>query len=109
MSENQGLDISKVVGLIMENPALIEQIANLAKSKETSAAPEPKSEDAVVKQTETPATQVSGEPTYVQKPRGVQDRARLLGALKPYVSEERGKAIDSMLTIADILDMMKAR
>ena len=33
MSEKEGLDISKVVGLIMENPALIEQISALAKQK----------------------------------------------------------------------------
>ncbi len=33
MSEQENLDIGKVIGLIMENPALIEQIANLAKPK----------------------------------------------------------------------------
>ena len=109
MSENQGLDISKVVGLIMENPALIEQIANLAKSKDTPPPAESKAVEEAPKQSENPPVQASSEATYLQKPRGVQDRSRLLGALKPYVSEERAKAIDSMLTIAEILDMMKAR
>lgn len=109
MSENQGLDISKVVGLIMENPALIEQIANLAKSKDIPTVTEPSIAEETTKQVESPPIQVSSEPTYTSKPRGVQDRARLFGALKPYVSEERAKAIDSMLTIAEILDMMKAR
>ena len=109
MSENQGLDISKVVGLIMENPALIEQIANLAKSKEVPSDTESKSVEEAPKTVENPPMQTSSEATYLQKPRGVQDRSRLLSALKPYVSEERAKAIDSMLTIAEILDMMKAR
>ena len=109
MNENQGLDIGKVVSLIMENPALIEQIANLAKSKDSPTIAEPTAQEETTKPAESPPIQVSSEPTYAQKPRGVQDRARLFGALKPYVSEERAKAIDSMLTIAEILDMMKAR
>ena len=36
-------------------------------------------------------------------------RRQLLSALKPYVSDGRSKAIDSMMSIADILDMMKTR
>ena len=109
MSENQGLDIGRVVGLIMENPALIEQIANLAKTSESAPKKEEEDSEAVSKQVEETAVEVSAEPTYSQSSRGVQDRARLFGALKPYVSKERAKAIDSMLTIAEILDMMKAR
>ena len=109
MSENQGLDIGKVVGLIMENPALIEQIANLAKSSESAPQKEEESSEVIAQRSENTPIEASAEPTYSQPPRGVQDRARLFGALKPYVSTERAKAIDSMLTIADILDMMKAR
>ena len=109
MSENQGLDISRVVGLIMENPALIEQIANLAKSSNDTQKNEEEKSEIVSGSTENTPIEASAEPTYSQSPRGVQDRARLFGALKPYVSKERAQAIDSMLTIAEILDMMKAR
>ena len=34
-------------------------------------------------------------------------RKELLCALKPYVSSERAHAIDTMLSIIDVLDMMK--
>jgi hypothetical protein len=36
-------------------------------------------------------------------------RRELLCALKPYVSEQRGRAIDSMMSIADILDVMRTK
>lgn len=109
MSEQESLDIGKVIGLIMENPALIEQISNLAKGRESSAPEEVKKESVSehVPITEE-ATQVNSQPTYVQPPERI-NRAHLLGALKPYVSKERAKAIDSMISIADILDMMKPR
>ena len=97
MSEKEGLDISKVVGLIMENPALIEQISALAKQKTVEEA-EQKVEEAKPVSTDTyPTVSVRSE------------RARLLGALKPYVSSERAKAIDSVISIADILDVMRSR
>lgn len=109
MSEQENLDISKVIGLIMENPALIEQIANLAK---------PKAEEKAVEEQEVTADEASlpkeaeepkAEPTYAPVLNQRNNRAQLLGALKPYVSKERAKAIDSMISIADIIDMMKAR
>ena len=110
MSEQENIDIGKVIGLIMENPQLIEQIANLARQNSPS---ENKPEELKV---ETTATVVKEEvvptvtaPTYKSVTHQRGNRAQLLGALKPYVSEERAKAIDSMISIADILDMMRAR
>jgi hypothetical protein len=109
MSEQENLDIGKVIGLIMENPALIAQIANLAK---------PKAEENTIEAHEVASDEVSlqkeaeepkAEPTYAPVFNQRNNRAQLLGALKPYVSKERAKAIDSMISIADILDMMKVR
>lgn len=100
MSEKEGLDIGKIVGLIMENPALIEQISALAKNE--SKEPTKAQEEATV----------NAEPiedTYKASASPRLERARLLGALKPYVSGERAKAIDSMISIADILDVMRQR
>ena len=110
MSEQDSLDIGKVVGLIMENPQLIEQISNLAKQKNESPAP-PQSIKKADEQTDTieQATQASISPTYQAPLSNRGNRAQLLGALKPYVSEERAKAIDSMISIADILEMMRSR
>ena len=110
MSEQENIDIGKVIGLIMENPQLIEQIANLAKQNtpQASRPEEAKVEaaEATVKEEVVPTVTA---PTYKSITHQRGNRAQLLGALKPYVSEERAKAIDSMISIADILDMMKAR
>ena len=51
----------------------------------------------------------SAQPTYAHTEQKRSNRSQLLCAFKPYVSGERAKAIDSMLAIADILDMMRAR
>lgn len=106
MNEGGGIDISKVISVIMENPRLIEEISALV--SKTDSAPEPtpkipesKEENEEIKQESLPVS------SNVGYSRG--NRAQLLGALKPYVSKERAKAIDSMLSIADILDMMRAR
>jgi hypothetical protein len=105
MSEKEGLDIGRFVGLIMENPALIEQIASLAKGQESSATEPVEANEPIqsVKAEEPP--QPVSQPIYTQG----SDRARLLGALKPYLSDERAKAIDSMISIVDVLSMMKTR
>ena len=106
MSEQQGLDISKVIGLIMENPQLIEQISSMAKGYGEPTKPasteEPQSIAAPIEKAEPTSV-----PTY--STRDKSNRAQLLGALKPFVSPERAKAIDSMITIADILDVMRTR
>ena len=108
MAENEGLDLSRVVSIIMENPKLIEEISALAKGNLES--------DREKKQIEessplTPASKdvASAATTYTEpRPKGNR-RGDLLGAMKPYLSKERAKAIDSMLSIVEILDMMKER
>ena len=107
MSEQENLDISKVIGIIMENPALIEQISNLAKQHKESPTEQEQAEETAeaVQQKDVPVI----APTYSSNMQSRGNRAQLLGALKPYVSEERAKAIDSMISIADILEMMRAR
>lgn len=109
--EENNLDIGKLVGLIMENPTLIEQISALAKgdkqSNEGATVPTVAEENS--DEMKTAETEVT--PTYKELstyPKS-NNRKKLLGALKPYVSSERASAIDSMLGIADILDLMKTR
>ena len=97
-------DLSKIVGLIMENPEIIEKIKELSSKSEAASdskesAPENKSSEAVSEQPPI-STAVSSKRAK---------RKELLYALKSYVSEERGRAIESMLSIADILDLMKTR
>lgn len=106
MSEQQGLDISKVIGLIMENPQLIEQISSMAKGYGESTRPAPPEEPQAIAAPIEKA-EPTNAPTYSSRDKS--NRAQLLGALKPFVSPERAKAIDSMITIADILDVMRTR
>lgn len=107
MSEGGIGDLSKIVSLIMENPKLIEEISNLAKGSTT----EPEAPKAV--ESTTVAATPSDTPIASSAPAALgavtSSRSRLLGSLKPYVSAGRASAIDSMLSIADILEMMKAR
>ena len=37
-----------------------------------------------------------------------ESRTRLFSALKPYLSEERRRAVDSMQQIADLIDVFKS-
>ena len=110
MSESGGLDVGKVIGMIMENPELVSQIAAMARSEPPAPSAEKAVEPEAIKPTEeSVSTAVSANATYPVQNTARVNRTQLLGALKPYVSEERAKAIDSMLTIADILDMMRTR
>ena len=95
-------DLSKIVGLIMENPKLIEEIRNLSSRASNGESP-PGEEEALPRtSSESDAAVAPAENTARLK------RRELLSALKPYVSEGRGKAIDSVMSIVDILDMMRS-
>ena len=107
MSEKDSLDLGRIVGLIMENPQIIEQISALAKKngepEQTATPPEPEATPKLAK------VNSAIESEEIPAPAGKYERAKLLTALKPYVSSERAKAIDSMISLADIIDMMKLR
>ena len=108
-------DLARIVSLIMENPKLIEEISNMAaadskktdteKSEGNSTRIEP--EERPASEEESAAT--SAPPRLHENNVGGKHRSELLCALKPYVSQERAHAIDSMLSIVEILDLMKRR
>ena len=104
MAEN---DLSKIVNLIMENPKLIEEIKNLGavgeEKKETAEREALKVEE---KNDEPITEKASGTDT---KNASRTRRRDLLAAIKPYVSEERSKAIDTMMSLSDILEMMRTK
>lgn len=97
-------DLSKIVGLIMENPEIIEKIKELNSKSDTES-------DIKESEKEKAEKETSVEDTPIIAPESSKrtKRKELLNALKAYVSEERGRAIESMLSIADILDLMKTR
>ena len=92
-------DISRIISVLMENPELIEQISALAaEKKEEEPTPAPPEEE----RTETVSASAKPEASSIHS-----RREQLLSALKPYLSDERQKAIDSMMTFADILDAVR--
>lgn len=101
-------DISKVIGVLMEHPDLMEQITTLI-GKSTEA----QSTNSEVNATEDSATaEEIDQPTAMKSTDDEarrRNRARLLGAMKPYLSENRTRAIDTMIGIADAIDVLKRR
>ena len=98
-------DLSRIVGLIMENPRLIEEISSLMK-KDSDAEEKPITHEAELPEITGNAAEDSPPSDTAER---AQRRSRLLGALKPYLSKERARAIDSMISISEMIDLMKAR
>ena len=96
-------DIASIVNMIMSNPSLVEQIASMA-NREQSATPDTSSEGEVKPENEIPVEAPSRE----TNDRRVH-RVRLANAMKPYLSEGRRRAIDAMMSIADILDITREK
>ncbi len=111
-------DLSKIIELIMSHPEIISEINGLLK-KETNESTDtvldapvenPQAQDREQSSPDEHTEEVKATSAYIAQSDKSSERARrgeLLRALKPYVSSERGKAIESMLTIADILDVMR--
>ena len=96
-------DLSKIVSLIMENPEIIEQIKKLG---EQQGEIKEETEDTEVEKPKEDAEALKASYEISENPSKIR-RKDLFSALKPYVSEERGRAIDTMMSITDILDMMR--
>ena len=99
-AEGKSPDISRIISVIMENPDLIEQISSLVKEAPRDE-PKEVAEEPVV-EVETSALPSSGQDLRAR-------REHLLSALKPYLADERQRAIDSMMTFADILDAVRRK
>ena len=106
------IELGSVISLIMENPELIAEIKRLAEAKsneaeETSASTAIKDSD---KRAEViaPVTECD-RPAPEKHARAKGRRNELLHALSPYISEGRQKALETFMTIADILDMMREK
>ena len=93
-------DLSKVINLIMENPSLIEQIRSMV-----SGAEQNEDKESEIKIDTPPPPSPETKDTYTKS--HASKRNDLLRAIRPYLSEERAKAIESMITIADILSVAK--
>ena len=84
---NSELDIGKLALSIMEHPELIEKIKALGDSGEKGEHKEPAHE----------------EKSELHRGNSKR-RSALLCSLKPYLSDKRRSAIDTMITVFDVLD-----
>lgn len=107
MSDSTTPDLSRIIGLIMENPKLIEEIASLAKNDSDKS--EKVSLPPIDSPVESSAPEATKEPILQTEVvnSAKKHRTELLSAFKPYVSSERKKAIDSMISIANVLDAIR--
>ena len=94
----EGVDLGKMVSMIMENPSLMAEIGKMA-SGVSQEEESPKEE----------ALPVAKEPEMV-RPTGKRERRhRLMGAIREYLSEPRAKAVDTMMNLFDIIDLVGGR
>ena len=105
------IELGSVISLIMENPDLVAEIKRLAEKRSSESKDEPvasveKNDAEEIKVTEEIKGRVEPPPR-----RGdiKGKRSELLHALAPYISEGRQKALETFMTIADILDMMREK
>ena len=84
----------------MDNPKIVGEISDMVRSE--------KSEPAENTATSSPAKkEVVAAPAPSAENQKAKSRKDLLYALKPYLSEKRGNAIDSMLSVAEVFTMLK--
>ena len=110
-------ELGKIIELIMSNPDLIEKIRALGEAEEApregrEAEREEEGVAPISNEVSADGEKERTSPTPAEAVRESGERSNrneLLRALKPYVSTERGKAIESMMTIADILDLMRKK
>ena len=110
-----GIDISRIIELIADNPQIAQAFRSIAessigKSCETSEPTSQKVEDAV--DSIQPTFAENSENTRPHKSdSSVREKKRqdLLCAIKPYVSEHRATAIDTVISLFDIINLLSVR
>lgn len=101
---NEG-ELGRIINLIMENPTLLGEIKKLAMDNKT----EEGTPLAVTPEEEVVAIESNNEVEITPPRTSNTKRRELISALAPYISENRRKAIESFMTIADILDLMRGK
>ena len=113
---NENNDISKIIGVIMENPDLIERIKLLAAEKNVPESQSVSVVEEIPKTFKQPNLPEEKQPEakvesndHEGKRESKKKRTELLYALKPYLSNERSRAVETMLSVMDILDIVKEK
>ena len=95
-------DLSKIVNLIMQNPSLISEISALANGDNG---------DSEKKTADTPPKEEEKEkaPSKRETVSRNERRARLLGAMRPYLNEERARSLDTVITVAEMIEAVRSK
>ena len=122
---DKSADLSKIIGVLMENPDIITKISSLVKNSDIGT-----SSTAPTRSTATDANEAKAEPENAStddsarsvsvakappiEPGAHDDsrgdrRSRLLFAIKPYVVPRRQAAIDTILAVTDVLDTLRRK
>ena len=104
-------DISKIIGVIMENPDLIAQIKDMMEKAELNneSEAEPVEKTDVTENADREKVAPISTTEEAHEKRGASRRNELLRAIRPYVSEERSRAIETMISIADVIFAIKEK
>ena len=89
------LELNKIVGMIMENPELVEKIKAMGNA-------------AIEKEGDSFAEAPNEERPPVSIPKGSK-RSELLRSIEGFLSAERKKSLETMLTLADVLDSVRRK
>ena len=93
------LELNKIVSMIMENPELIAKIKAMGETKTENTVEEVAAESA-------------GEPPKIEAPTFAPRRSKrneILRSLESFLSEDRKKSLETMMTIADVLDSVRRK
>lgn len=112
--DNSQIDLSKVISVITENPDLIMKISSLlGKGGESNGENDREKPDNEEDSTEAENSKaeetvnISSEiTTETAEPK---NRQNLLSAFRPYLSEGRARALDSVLTIANVFEKIRGK
>ena len=95
----EGADLGAMVRMIMDNPTLMAELTQMAKSS-----------DGEEEKNEIEAVPTASIGNVTEERMGRRERRhRLMGAIREYLSEPRAKAVDTMMSIFDILDLAGGR
>ena len=92
------LELNKIVNMIMENPELIEKIKAMGAAA---------SEEAPKASEESPKSETLSPPPAVTPRRS--KRNELLRSLETFLSDERKKSLETMMTVADVIDSVRRK
>ena len=93
------LELNKIVSMIMENPELIAKIKAMGEAKAESTV-------------EESVTESTDEPPKIEVPSFAPRRSKrneILRSLESFLSEDRKKSLETMMTIADVFDSVRRK